>query len=164
MAWLSRLVNEVESPAEFDRSLNDLYSFLREKKVKDDLGDKCVEATIELAKMIHTKEHHLANYVRMFITNCMDAHTTSPVECMNRVMKLVFKINAKQNIDTSVEAAVDGFSANIQKRNAQSLREMQMTLLSSRSMTKTKIIAKAQHLADVNYDSRFIYKGMSFSR
>ena len=160
MTWLTTLCNEVESKAEYTRSINEFYAFLKEDDVIEDLGEKCVEQIIVLADKLQCKERHLANYIRMFTTNCMDAHTTSPVECQNRVMKYSDGVSANKNVDKSLACATKAASSRINKRNNKAIREMDTTLLSSNAKTRGDIIAKAQYLADINFDSRVEYNGM----
>lgn len=45
-----------------------------------DLGLSCVSAIITFAESLVGKEKYLGNHLRMYITNCMDSETTSPVE------------------------------------------------------------------------------------
>ncbi len=159
MAWLSSLVSDVESKAEFSRSQNDLHQFLNLKRTVEDLGQDCVDAAIDLIKAIRNKEHHLANYVRMYVTNCMDAHTTSPVEGQNRKMKQKSKVNSNMNLHNSIKNAEKGATDSIKKRDNAAMRDMNKTMQSSRAKTRRDIIMKSQHLADKNFDARLDFKG-----
>lgn len=163
MAWLSRLVSDVESRAEFTRSQNDLYEFLNNKKTVEDLGQQCVDAAVELLRAMRNKEHHLANYVRLYVTNCMDAHTTSPVEGQNRKMKNTSKVNSNMNLDNSLANAQKGATNSIKKRDNEAMRDMNKTMQSSRAKTRRDIIRKSQHLADQNFDARLEFKGNYYS-
>ena len=59
MTWLTTLCNEVESKAEYTRSINELYAFLKEEEVFEDLGDKCVEQLIALTSCkLHQNVHY----------------------------------------------------------------------------------------------------------
>jgi hypothetical protein len=163
MAWLTTMCNYVESPEEFKRTASDMREFLRDKIVEKQLGRECISKALELLDSIVTKECHLANYVRMFLTNCMDAHTTSPVECCNKVMKEHDNVNANKHLHVSLECANEGATKRIDRRKNECLRDMQKTTLSSRASTRKLVISKAQHLADINYDALWCYKGLFFN-
>lgn len=80
------MCNENETKAEFMMSHDLLIRFLKDEKVIDAVGKRCIDAVISFAEMILDKEKYLANYRRKYVTNCMDSLTTSPVESQNNVI------------------------------------------------------------------------------
>ena len=62
---------------------------------------------INLIMKIRSKESRLSNANRMFITNCMDAGTTSPVEAQNCVIKHgPMKVNATMDLDKAMTTII----------------------------------------------------------
>ena len=97
---------------------------------------------------LKTKERYLAHYIRVGITMCSDAMTTTPVESMNDLTKNKFGIGANMNLSTSVVALVEDHGARYDRHVNSMLLKMDSTNLSSKSHTKNHIHHKCQHMID----------------
>ena len=102
LAWLLRLCNENETKYEHDMSHLLLQDFLKDSLTLQALGDKCVAAIKKFAENLLAKESYVAHYRKMFITNSMDAQTTSPVESQNNIIHNYLGINSRMNADKTI--------------------------------------------------------------
>jgi hypothetical protein len=106
---LTRQATSHESKMEYDIAVSRFYTFFKDKRTKAILSTECILAAKTMQTNLCTKESKLANYLRMHIKNCMDAHTSSPAECNFRVIKKGKKgVNAKMSLNTSTRRIVAG--------------------------------------------------------
>lgn len=155
-----RQCTEVETKKEWDKSWKVLNLFLSLKETTDVLSSSCIEKVREFSLKLQTKESRLANYHRVFITNSMDAATTSPVEAMNSTIKSGDEgVNSNMNLSNTLSSAISSTSKRIERRDNQAHRDLVMSSYSSRAPTKDEINMKGQGLLDASYDSRIHFKG-----
>ena len=81
--FFMRMSTYVETSEEFDRCCSDLYLFLKDSRTVATLSGECISAIKEMGESVANKKSYLSNHIRLFITNCMDSLTTSPVESQN---------------------------------------------------------------------------------
>ena len=98
-----RICTEHETKYEHDRSHLLLKEFLRTKKVKRHLSADCISAILKYGDAIMCKENFLSNHHRMYITNCMDSATTSPVESQNQIVHGHLGVRTNLNIEKGIE-------------------------------------------------------------
>ena len=157
---IMRQCTEVETKAEWDQSWKELNKFLSLKETTDVLSSRCIEKVREMSLKLQSKESRLANYHRVFITNCMDAATTSPVESMNSTLKSGDEgVNSNMNLSNTLRSAISSTSKRIERRNNEAHRDLSLSSYSSRAPTKDQINKKGQGLLDASYDSRSRFKG-----
>ena len=95
-----RLCNENKTVQEYNRSFQLLYEFLDDSRTKKDLSKDCINAVKIFVSNLQTKESQLANYVRRYVTNCMDSLTTSPVESQNSIIHKHLGISSNMDMHT----------------------------------------------------------------
>ena len=106
---LTRQASSHESNMEYDTAVSRFYTFFKDKRTKAILSEEYILAAKTMQTNLCTKESKLANYLRMNIKNCMDAHTSSPAECNFKVIKKGKKgVNAKMSLNTSTRRIVTG--------------------------------------------------------
>ncbi len=156
--WLSRQCSEVETKEEYDQSYNDLKIFLTNRRTCRDLSQSCRQAVLELQENLRSKEAKLGNHFRLFLRNCMDAMTTSPVESCNHSVKHgSFSVHSNMNLDMTCAKILDGANTRIQRRRNAAEREMAKFNHASRGITKDVLITKGQRLVDREHDDRLKY-------
>ena len=109
--WFVNQSTDCGTKEEYDRSHKELTKFLNLDESMSVLGDDCVNSITKLQDNLQSKEYKLAGYMRLNITNCMDACTTSPVESNNNTIKHgPSPINAKMNLDTTMTRLLGGIN------------------------------------------------------
>ena len=94
---------DCETKEEYDRSHRELTKFLNLDKTICVLGDDCMKSITKVQDNLRPKEYKLAGYMRLSITNCIDACTTSLVKSNNNTIKHgPSVINAKMDLDTTM--------------------------------------------------------------
>lgn len=144
------LCNEYETKFEFDMSLKLLSDFLSDGRTTSRLSKECIGAVKSFCDNIVDKETQLANYVRRYITNCMDVSTTSPVESMNKVIHQDLDVKSNVHADKGIKRIAEGTTDRIKRKINESLRSLNTTNTASCAPTSHLIIAKSQALADQN--------------
>lgn len=145
------MCTEYETKYEFDMSLKLLSDFLIDERTTSILSKECIGAIKCFSESIVDKEAQLVNYVRRYITNCMDASTTSPVESMNKLIHIDLRVSSNLHADKGIERIAQGTTNRIRKKVDESIRSMNTLNMSSRAPTNHLIIAKSQALADQNH-------------
>ena len=74
-----------------------------DKKVKRHLSADCISAILKYGDAIMCKENFLSNHHCMYITNCMDSATTSPVESQNQIVHGHLGVHTNLNIKKGIE-------------------------------------------------------------
>jgi hypothetical protein len=147
-----RICTEHETKYEHDRSHSLLKEFLKSKKVKRHLSTECISAILKYGDALICKETYLSNHHRMYITNCMDSATTSPVESQNQIVHGHLGVRTNLNIEKGIERMAKYTDERAVESHNQSLRNLEQINLSSRSPTSKYIIVRSQAIADQNYD------------
>ena len=98
-----RICTENETKYEHDRSHSLLKEFLKSKRVKRNLSTECISAILKYGDALICKETYLSNHHRMYITNCMDSATTSPVESQNQIVHGHLGVQTNLNIEKGIE-------------------------------------------------------------
>ena len=150
----------VKNHDEFENTIEMFHSVLDKKSTKKAISSECITGTRGLIRKIRSKEGYISNAVRMYLTNCMDAGTTSPCEAQNRVMKKgPCGINSNMNLETAVEKTTTHLNHRLKKSHNDDIHTLNKKSLFSRSITKNHITLKGQCLADKNFDARNSMKG-----
>ncbi len=76
---------------------------LADKKVKRHLSADCISAILKYGDAIMCKENFLSNHHCMYITNCMDSATTSPVESQNQIVHGHLGVHTNLNTEKGIE-------------------------------------------------------------
>jgi hypothetical protein len=159
--WFLSQSNDCETKEEYDRSHKELIKFLSLNETMKVLGDKCVNAITNLQDNLRSKEYKLAGYMRLNITNCMDACTTSPVESNNNTLKHgPAAINAKMNLDNTMRRLLGGINNRFERRKKKAKRELYSTNYASCAPTKDHLIRKGQGLIDRHHDAHHYCKSV----
>ena len=153
MVWIMCICTEHETKYEHDRSHLLLKEFLWTKKVKRHLSADCISAILKYGDAIMCKENFLSNHHCMYITNCMDSATTSPVESQNQIVHGHLGVRTNLNIEKGIERMTKYTDEKAKESLSQSLRNLAQINLSSRSPTSQYIIIRSQGIADQNYNS-----------
>ncbi len=107
--WLSRQFSEVETKEKYDQLYCDLKAFLTNRRTCRDLSEVCCQAVVELQENLCSKEAKLGNHFCLFLRNCMDAMTTSPVESCNHSVKHgSFAVHSNMKLDMTCAKILDG--------------------------------------------------------
>ena len=98
------ICTEHETKYEHDRSHLLLKEFLRTKKSQEaSLSGLHLALFLKYGDAIMCKENFLSNHHRMYITNCMDSATTSPVESQNQIVHGHLGVRTNLNIEKGIE-------------------------------------------------------------
>ena len=99
--------------------------------------------------------------MRLNITNCMDACTTSPVKSNNNTLKHgPSAINAKMNLDKTMKRLLGGINCRFEPRKKTARHELYKTNYASCAPTKKHLIEKGQGLIDRNHDAHHYCKSV----
>ena len=147
-----RQCNTYVTKAQYDRSHEILSEWLSNPYTVYVLDVALVEQIKMFQAHLMSKEKYLAHHIRVNITMCADAMTTSPVESMNDLTKNTFGIGANMNLSTSVVALVEDHGGRYERFNNSMLLKMDSTNLASRAPTKQYIQKQCQHMIDHFHD------------
>ena len=151
--WLLSQSTDCESPSEYNRSHQELSKFLQLEETRSVLSDNCINAVVKLQDNLRSKEYKLAGYHRIYIPNCMDACTTSPVESNNNAVKHgPSRVNARRNLDETVNRLIKGINTRFSQRNNKAKREVNRNNTASCAPTSDYFIEKGQGLIDRYHD------------
>ena len=99
--------------------------------------------------------------MRLNITNCMNACTTSPVESNNNTIKDgPSAINAEMNLDNTMTRLLSGINCCCERCKKHARRELYNTNFASCAPTKKHLIEKGQGLIDCNHDAHHYCKSV----
>lgn len=131
---------QVEDKMEYDESMDDLEKFVTLPQITKVLSKECINAILDLAGSLRSKEHKLAGYLRQDIKDCLDACTTSPVESNNNAIKHGPNfVNSKMNLDKTVLRLLTGIQERLRKRLDEAEMELHKTNYSSRCPMKVSV-------------------------
>jgi hypothetical protein len=147
-----KMCNENETKYEFDTSHSLLIDFLQDSRTVKDLDGKCIAALTTFLETVVDKEKYLANYQRMFITNCADAMTTSPVESQNNVIHNKLHVRTNLNADKGIKRIAENSKNTSEQQQHKSIRSLNQVNKSSRAPTREHIIVLSQGIADQNFE------------
>ena len=157
LAWLLRLCNENETKFEHDMSHLLLQDFLKDSLTLQALGKKCVAAIQKFAENLLAKENYVAHHRKLYITNSMDAQTTSPVESQNNIIHNYLGINSKMNADKTISLIAENSKRTYDEDQRKGIKSLNETNLSSRAPTRDFIHKKSQAIADQNFEAAKSY-------
>ena len=149
-----RQCDEYGTKLEYDRSCSELNQFINDSRTLEKLGSTCISSIKKFVEAMQDKEKYLANYRRLYTTNCSDSETTSPVESQNSVVKKKLGVSAKIIFHKGLKKIAENTDRTIQQDRDKSLHSLNLTNTSSAAPTRDHIIKKSQFLADRNYDDR----------
>lgn len=147
-----RQCNTYATKAQYDRSNVFISEWLRDPLTVYMLDKELVECLQSYQANLMSKEQYLAHHVRVKITMCADAMTTSPVESMNDITKNTMRIGANMNLSTSVIALVEQHGERYERHVNKMLLKMDGTNLASQAPTKHHIHHKCQQMIDTFHD------------
>lgn len=128
------------------------------------LGHPWVATVRDLQQTLLTKDHKLANYLRMDLKNCNEAATTSPVESANKSLKFgPYAVHSNMNMDRATRRMIKGINKRLDRRRAVAHRKMNMSYLASRSHINDYVIKEGQGQIDYEFDRRLTMKSVQLT-
>ncbi len=146
----------MKTKEEYDQSYCNLKAFLINQQTCQDLTKLCCQAGVELNENLCSKEAKLGNHFCLFLRNCMDIMTASPVESCNHLVKHG-SFSVHLNLDMTCGKVLDGANMQIQCRRNSAEHEMAKFNHASHGITKNVLIMKGRGLVDQEHDNRLKY-------
>ena len=110
-----RICSHYETEHEHNHAHALFHRFLRSATTQEILSPECISSCIDFAEKLKDKEKFLGNHHRIYITNCMDSMTTSPVESQNNIVHNKLGVRSNLNADRGIIRIVKNTSKSLKE-------------------------------------------------